>query len=360
MGTTVPIISINLELIRAGMEVIYLGYHRSACAIARAAVQEDVAAIAISSYNGGHLEFFRQIAEHLRLYGADDIRIFAGGGGTITPADAKAMSCEGVDRVFFAGTPLTEIARHVVEDCGKPRHGQIGVADVGDQTTDRRLGRQLTSAIDARTPIDAASKVSAKHPITIGFTGPGGVGKTTVIDELTLRVLKRFPEARVGILTHDPTLPDKGALLGDRAAMVYANDPHVFVRSVANDAHSDALSAQTGACVALLRQLAFDFLFIETVGIGQQAAPFPPDLMDKTVMVMGPDYGSQLQLHKIAMLDLADIVVVNKSDRPGSETAKTEISNRLSSNAHHQQLVASVAKRHRDPGVDSLFRAILA
>jgi methylmalonyl-CoA mutase len=194
----------------------------------------------------------------------------------------------------------------------------------------------------------------------IGFTGPGGAGKTTLIDELVLRFLTQDRQSRIAILSHDPSVIGEGALLGDRATMINSQADRVFMRSMATRGQAGGLSPATESCLDLLAHSGFDYVIIETVGTGQEALPFRNQLVDQTILVMNPDYGARLQLQKIVMLDVADIVVVNKTDLERAKAALSEIEQRLTQNKRKQPIVATVAKRHRDAGVDELFDLITA
>jgi methylmalonyl-CoA mutase cobalamin-binding domain/chain len=327
--------TINLEFIRHGIEVVYLGYHRTARDIVRAAIQEDVRAIGISSYNGGHVEFFGEVIELLKKKNARHISVFGGGGGTITRADAAIMRRKGVHRIFVAGTPLSELTDYVKRTFAERRR------------TPMPLPRLSGLSLQRKTHV-------------IGITGPGGAGKTTLIDELVLRWLTAWPNARIAILSHDPSIIGKGALLGDRAMMIYSQDDRVFMRSLATRAGGGGISSETRRWLRIMKHGGFDVIFLETVGIGQEALPFRKGLVDQSIFVMGSDYGSRLQLQKIVMLDIADIVVVNKGDLASAATAALEIDHRLRANRRNQRVITTVAKRHRDPGVNRLFEEVSA
>lgn len=378
-GHDSAVTTINFELARGGAEVIYLGYHQSASAIARAAVQEDVHAIGLSSYNGGHRVFFREVIAQLRARGVTDIPVFGGGGGTITAADERVMRSDGVDRIFFAGTPLDEITRTIVTrysrplEAGPKLRGDRALAraitlsenrkpDVGYRKPDTRNRKDLTNARrGSNSPVSGI-----RNPVfVIGVAGPGGAGKSTLIDELTSRFLQARPAGRVAILANDPSHPDSGgAILGDRVSAIYAQDDRVFFRSLATRGHLSGLSVAAPAAIDVLRQSGgFDLVFVESVGIGQESDPFgvfggKGKFVDLVLFVLPPHYGGRIQLQKIALLNGADLVALNKCDDPRAATAKTELAARLAANDPAPPLHLTVAAQHQDAGVDKLYRAL--
>jgi methylmalonyl-CoA mutase len=350
--------TINLELVRLGIEVIYLGYNRSAKDIVRAAIQEDVIAVGLSSYNGGHVEFFGEVVDRLEAARLQPcISVFGGGGGTITHEDAQIMYKRRVNRIFFAGTPLENIAGYVQSEFGSVPQAACQPGSAGADST---LARELTLIeTGIEQPLAGGT---GKSPKVIGFTGPGGAGKTTLIDELVLRFLRSQPaKKRVAILSHDPSIVSSGALLGDRATMIYSQSDRVFMRSMATRGTPGGLSSCTERVLqALVRSGLFELILVETVGTGQESVPFglEKSLADRIVLVLPPDYGGRLQLQKIAMLDVADIIAVNKSDLQGVRTAFTEIEARIRGNTKRQTLILTQANRHRDLGVDQLFNTL--
>ncbi len=375
-GHDSAVTTINIELARHGIEVIYLGYHQAASAIVRAAIQEDANVVGISSYNGGHIVFFKEVVDQLRKSGNGDIPVFGGGGGTITKGDERLMKRQGTDRIFFAGTSLDDIMNLIKREYA--RDAKPNARFKGD----RALARALTIAeCRAGSPDPAASgkkagfgnpalqiKRTGKAPgFVLGVAGPGGAGKSTLIDELTSRFLRKSSTGRIAILANDPSHPDTGgAILGDRVSAIYAQDDRVFFRSLATRGNLTGLSASAPAAIDILKKSGeFDLILVESVGVGQESDPFgifgkAKKLTDAVLFVLAPYYGGLIQLQKIALLNGADIVALNKCDHPMAHTARAEIQARLGQNHKGQILYPTTAAKHFDAGVDKLFDAIAA
>ena len=364
-GHDSAVTTINIELARHGIEVIYLGYHQAASAIVRAAIQEDVNVVGLSSYNGGHIVFFKEVIDQLRKKGSGDIPVFGGGGGTITHADERLMKRQGTDRIFFAGTPLDDIMALI-----KREYARIAKPNARFRG-DRALARAITLAesnLDYRPQLKslaASGPKNAKRSFVVGVAGPGGAGKSTLIDELTSRFLRRNPAGRIAILANDPSHPDAGgAILGDRVSAIYSQDDRVFFRSLATRGSLSGLSAAAPAAIDILKKSGeFDLILVESVGVGQESDPFRifglgPKLVDATLFVLAPYYGGLIQLQKIALLNGADLVALNKCDHPMAVTARAEIQARLDQNGRSQMLHPTTAAKHFDPGVDALFAAL--
>ena len=367
-GHDSAVTTINIELARHGHEVIYLGYHQAAAAIVRAAIQEDVNVVGLSSYNGGHLVFFKEVVDQLQAKGGGDIPVFGGGGGTITHADERRMQRQGTDRIFFAGTPLDDIMAFITREYARTAKANPKFK------SDRALARAITLAEGGsradrpgppKAPARRAAAPNPKKSFVVGIAGPGGAGKSTLIDELTSRFLRGSPAGRIAILANDPSHPGSGgAILGDRVSAIYSQDDRVFFRSMATRGSLTGLSAAAPAAIELLKAAGeFDLILVESVGVGQESDPFRifgkgPKLVDATLFVLAPYYGGLIQLQKIALLNGADLVALNKCDHPMAHTARAEIQARLDQNGWNQRLHATTAAKHFDPGVDALFAAI--
>ncbi len=357
-GHDSAVTTINIELARHGIEVIYLGYHQSAVAIARAAMQEDANVVGLSSYNGGHIVFFKAVADQLKRAGSGDIPVFGGGGGTITKADERVMKRQGTDRIFFAGTPFEVIMAQIKRNYARPTKPNAKFKG------DRALARAIT-LVEAGSKAPAVKRTGKAKAFIVGVAGPGGAGKSTLIDELTSRFLQRIPSARIAILANDPSHPDSGgAILGDRVSAIYAQDDRVFFRSLATRGSLSGVSAAAPAAIEILQKSGeFDLILVESVGVGQESDPFgifakKRRLVDAVLFVLAPHYGGRIQLQKIALLNGADLVALNKCDHPMAHTAKAEIQARLDQNGKAQILYPTTAAQHSDPGVDALFGAI--
>jgi methylmalonyl-CoA mutase len=360
-----------------GAEVVHLGHDRSVEEIVEAAIQEDAHAVAISSYQGGHMEFFRYLVERLRARGAEQVRVYGGGGGTITPAEADELRGFGVSRIFGPGEGrelgLEGMIRIIIEECAQQPPARLtdelerlapadppAVARVISWLESHESGPDVASlrrALDLR-------RTRPRAPV-LGFTGTGGSGKSSVVDEVVRRFRLDFPQKSVGLLLIDPTRRRSGgALLGDRIRMNAIHGPNVFARSLATRQAHLALSRSVADAVRVLQAADFDVILVETAGIGQSDSEVV-DLVDHSVYVMTPEYGAASQLEKIDMLDLADVVVINKFDRRGAEDALRDVRRQWKRNAKRFELpdeeapvYATIARQWNDPGLDRLYEAL--
>lgn len=363
-------------LMEAGAEVIHLGHNRSALEIVRAAIQEDADAIAVSSYQGGHLEFFPYVLELLRERGAAHIKVFGGGGGVIVPREIRELEAGGVTRIYSPEDGRRLGLRGMIDDLvqrvlvdREPLDGDAASPVADELGTARWVS--LAEAARAHAPDTVASLLArlpqpAQIAPVIGFTGTGGAGKSSLIDELVTRFLHDFKAKRVAILSTDPTRKRTGgALLGDRIRVNCGGDPRVFVRSLATRGRAGEISEALGDAISVVRAAGFDLVIAETAGAGQNDAAIAP-LVDLALYVMTPEYGAASQLEKIGMLDYADIVVVNKFDRPGARDALRDVRKQFQRNHHlfEQPLdvmpvYGVIASRFNDDGVTALYHALL-
>ncbi|HVX06204.1 MAG TPA: cobalamin-dependent protein, partial [Rhodanobacteraceae bacterium] len=361
-----------------GAEVIHLGHNRSVEDVVRAALQEDADGIALSSYQGGHVEYFKYMVDMLRERGAGHIRVFGGGGGTITPEEIRELQDYGVERIYHPNDGmhmgLVQMIEDVVERAGHARDQgrrngdpqQLMRPDIDDEIS---IG-QMLSAVEDGTFSESELKMLRKQwagaahgtiPV-IGITGTGGAGKSSVVDELLLRFLHAFPQMRIAVLAVDPTRrKGGGALLGDRIRMNALRSHRVFMRSMATRRAHAATSSVLHDCIAFLKSMPFDLVIVETAGIGQADTEIV-DLVDFPVYVMTSDYGAASQLEKIDMLDFAQLVVLNKYDRRGAEDALRDVRKQWKRNHTAFQMAdddvpvyPTIASQFNDPGVTWMF-----
>lgn len=359
-----------------GAEVIHLGHNRSVEDVVRAALQEDADAIALSSYQGGHVEYFKYMVDMLRERGAGHVRVFGGGGGTITPEEIRELQAYGVERIYHPNDGmklgLVEMIEDVMQRAGsaaakraESETNALPKVDIDDEIS---IGHML-SAIEEGKLSDAELehqrkqwKLAGKYTPVLGLTGTGGAGKSSVVDELLLRFLHAFPAMRIAVLAVDPTRRRSGgALLGDRIRMNSLRSHRVYMRSMATRRQHAATSVVLHDCIDFLKSQPYDLVIVETAGIGQSDSEIV-DLVDFPVYVMTSDYGAASQLEKIDMIDFADLVVLNKFDKRGAEDALRDVRKQWKRN-HTAFKVAdedvpvypTIASQFNDPGVTWMF-----
>ncbi len=366
-------INIMRRILQAGgAEVIHLGHNRAVDEIVNAAIQEDAHAIAVSSYQGGHVEYFQYMVDLLRKAGADHIRVFGGGGGTIVPEEMKALHDYGVTRVYspYDGqvmgltgmiADMLERADYDLADCAVPEIPSLA------PEKKRELARLITlieaGKVDAKI-FEARAKAS-RAPV-LGITGTGGAGKSSLADELLRRFRIDRPELTIAILAIDPTRRKSGgALLGDRIRLNAIDHPNVYMRSMGTRGSGAEVSAALPGAIAAVKAAGYDVVFIETSGIGQGDAGIVP-LADLALYVMTPEFGAPSQLEKIDMLDFADIVAINKFDRRGGKDALRDVGKQMQRNRQafgkkpdDMPVYGTIASRFNDDGVTALYHGIL-
>ena len=371
-------------LLSHGAEVIHLGHNRSADDIVKAAIQEDAQAVAISSYQGGHVEFFKYIKDLLKQNKAEHIHIFGGGGGTITPQEARELENYGITKIYSPEDGrqlgLNGIIEHMLAQVKdhplKNKHWSrlpdfasdtqalselLTCAELGEESFQEQ-GLEAEKKVFLRLLSEIQKSPSSTQ--VIGMTGTGGAGKSSLTDELVLRILENDAKARVAILAIDPTRRKTGgALLGDRLRMNSLQNPRCFMRSLATREAHVSISRATRQSVQILKAAGFDWIFVETGGIGQADTSIS-DLVDINIYMMTSEFGAPTQLEKIGMLDFADLVILNKFEKGGALDAITEVRKQFRRNHREFEAVpfprypvfGTIASRFNDSGVNQVFQ----
>jgi methylmalonyl-CoA mutase len=359
-----------------GCEVIHLGHDRSAEEVVDCAIQEDAQAIAMTSYQGGHVEYFKYMHDLLKQKGASHIKIFGGGGGTILPEEISELQGYGVTRIYHPDDGRSMGLQGMINDLveksdfstGQTLNGEVGHLSVSDHTSIARLISAAENFPDAHqvelTKVRELAEKS-KTPV-LGITGTGGAGKSSMVDELVRRFLLDFPEKNIGLISVDPSKKKTGgALLGDRIRMNSIKDSRVYMRSLATRQSNLALSKHVAEAVAILKAAKFDLIILETSGIGQSDTEIM-DHSDVALYIMTPEFGAATQLEKIDMLDFADVVAINKFDKRGALDALRDVRKQYKRNhnlwdAEDDSLpvVGTIASQFNDPGTNELYKKLM-
>ncbi|HEV8097239.1 MAG TPA: cobalamin-dependent protein, partial [Burkholderiales bacterium] len=369
-------INIMRRILQAsGAEVIHLGHNRSVDEVVTAALQEDAQGIAISSYQGGHIEYFKYMVELLRSRGGEHVRVFGGGGGVIVGAEIRELQQSGVARIYSPEDGqkmgLQGMINDMLAQCDFDP-SQYAPQDAAALVSgDRRALAQVITALELGSASAALKKeiraAAAQRKVpALGITGTGGAGKSSLTDELVRRFrLDQDERLRIAVIAVDPSRRKTGgALLGDRIRMNAIHGPNVFMRSLATRASGAEISASLPDVLEAVRAAGFDLILIETAGIGQGDAAITPHA-DVSLYVMTPEFGAASQLEKIDMLDFADFVAINKFDRKGAEDALRDVRKQVQRNreAFRQKpdempVYGTVAARFNDDGVTALYQAL--
>jgi len=361
-GHDASVLALNRALLDGvrPLEVIYLGFNMTGEQIASAALQEGVDAIAVSSYNGGHLQFYPHLVGRLAEMGMSGVLVFGGGGGTILPEDAAAIEAAGVEKIYGPGWQLDGIAADMIGRIEARRRGTVAPSDLSDPSD---LTHLLTLAEhggdESLEPFQKWLALGENGPArVVAVAGDGGSGKSTLIDELVRRFLDSFPNIRIAILANDPTIATSRsatAFLADRVRMNHIHDERVWLRSLATGSPYAQLSPALPRLLRIFRAAGFGLLLVETPGTGQTGIDLHALDADLLLYVKSREYGSSLQLQKDQLLREAGLVVLNKADLEGAEAAFGELRSVLAGQGRGGALFPTTARTARDPGLDQLF-----
>ncbi|HEX7047556.1 MAG TPA: methylmalonyl-CoA mutase family protein [Gammaproteobacteria bacterium] len=358
-----------------GAEVIHLGHNRSVREIVRAALQEDADAIAVSSYQGGHNEYFAYMVDMLKEEGAEHIRVIVGGGGTIAPHEIEVLEKHGVEKIYTPHDGMEMGLNGMIEDVfkrvrawKKPEIDGKGARPGDHQAIGQTISNlELADEDDERIEkLRKTWKATTNQPPVVGLTGTGGAGKSSLTDELLNRFRRHYPDLKIAVLAVDPTRRRTGgALLGDRIRMNSLDDDAIYMRSIATRRQHLATSVVLADTIQYLRYCGFGLILVETAGIGQSDTEVV-DLVEFSCYVMTSDYGAASQLEKIDMLDFADLVVINKFEKRGAKDALRDVKkqwkrNRLKFDLPDDKVPVypTIASQFNDPGVNRMFKGLV-
>jgi isobutyryl-CoA mutase len=370
-------INIMRRIIQAsGAEVIHLGHNRSVQEIVECAIQEDANAIAMTSYQGGHIEFFKYMYDLLREKGCGHIKIFGGGGGTILPEEIKELHEYGINRIYSPDDGREMGLQGMINDLLEQSDFETLKAvrpdfDLLIKKDSKHLAQLITLAenhpdIYAQHAESIRAKATQSKVPVLGITGTGGAGKSSLTDELVRRFLIDFPEKTIAIISVDPSRRKTGgALLGDRIRMNSISNQRVFMRSMATRQTNASVSQTVDEAIDILKASGFDMIILETSGIGQSGTEIV-DFADVSLYVMTPEYGAASQLEKIDMIDFADIIALNKFDKRGAQDALRDVKkqyqrnrNLWDMNPEEMPVYGSIASQFNDPGTTRLYKAVM-
>jgi len=356
-----------------GAEIIHLGHNRSVKEIVEAAIEEDVQGIAITSYQGGHVEFFKYMKDLLDENGCGHIKIFGGGGGTILPEEIDELHKYGITKIYSPDDGrkmgLEGMIEDVIMQCDIQLNGKTEYKTplkLEEAKDVRVIAREITNAENGNQSEVRSQESGVKTIPVLGITGTGGAGKSSVTDEIVRRFLTNFSDKTIAIISVDPSKKKTGgALLGDRIRMNSISHPRVYMRSLATRDDNTALSGAVQEAIDICKAAGFDFIILESAGVGQSDASIL-DHCDVSMYVMTPEYGAASQLEKINMLDYADLVCINKFDKAGALDSLSDVRKQYKRN--HQlftakdetlPIIGTVASKFNDDGVNYLFEMLL-
>lgn len=370
-------INIMRRIIQAtGCEVIHLGHDRSVEEVVDCAIQEDAQAIAMTSYQGGHNEYFKYMHDLLKEKGAPQIKIFGGGGGTILPSEIEELEAYGIERIYHPddgrSMGLQGMINDLVKRCDFPVGNNLGeevdhLKEKNVPSIARVISAAENFAEESKAVLEQVNKMAASTSVPVlGITGTGGAGKSSLVDELVRRFLIDFDDKNIAVVSVDPSKRKTGgALLGDRIRMNSIKSDRVYMRSLATRQSNLALSKHVAEAITILKAAEYDLIILETSGIGQSDTEIL-DHSDMSLYVMTPEYGAATQLEKIDMLDFADVIALNKFDKRGALDAIRDVRkqyqrnhNKFDENVDTMPVYGTIASQFNDPGMNTLYKVIM-